>query len=55
MARMTATQHEQKVRAPYFGAVYFGGFAAITLMGFVVLAVAVIASIRAGYGTAHTT
>lgn len=32
-----------------------GGFAAITLMGFVVLAVAVIASIRAGYGTAHTT
>ncbi|WP_231446072.1 MFS transporter [Brevibacterium zhoupengii] len=33
----------------------FGGFASITLMGFIVLAVAVIASIRAGYGTAHST
>lgn len=33
----------------------FGGFASITLMGFIVLAIAVIASIRAGYGTLHTT
>jgi uncharacterized membrane protein YccC len=29
MALMTAAQQEQKVRVPYFGAVYFGGFAAI--------------------------
>ncbi|MDN5808285.1 MAG: MFS transporter [Brevibacterium sp.] len=33
----------------------FGGFAAITLMGFVVLAVAVVFSIRARYGTRHST
>ena len=29
MAGMTATQQERKVRAPYFGAIYFGAFAAI--------------------------
>ncbi|MDN5635477.1 MAG: MFS transporter, partial [Brevibacterium sp.] len=31
-----------------------GGFAAITLMGFIVLAVAVVFSMRARYGTRHT-
>lgn len=33
----------------------FGGFASITLMGFAVLAIAVCASIRARYGTRHST
>lgn len=33
----------------------FGGFASITLLGFLVLAAAVIASIRARYGTRHRT